>query len=394
MAENLNSEVEAKLLEVAGRVKALRMDMGLSVEQMAQKMGMTAEEYEQYEEGREDFNFSFCFKFANIAKVDIADILEGFSPSLTEYTVTRKGQGRPIARRVDSETKYLRLGSRFKNKMCEPYRVILPYSEEALNPPYKLVTHGGQEMNIVVRGTLKVMLGDSFEVLHPGDVIYFDPMTPHAEFALGGEDCEFYAIIIDPKLAERGEDEIAPYKTEIVTDSTTNVDAANLKDPVYAKYLNGILDNDGHLVDVEVNVPACKKFNFAYDCVDAIADKDPDKLAMLWVAKDCVTERRFTFSDMKKYSNMTANYFKSLGIGKGDKVMLVLKRHYQFWFAMLGLEKLGAVAIPATHLLRDKDYEYRFSAASVKAIFCTADDDAADEVEKAAAVYGLSALIL
>ena len=139
------------------------------------------------------------------------------------------------------------------------------------------------------------------------------------------------------------------------TDNVTNVDAANLEDPVYAHYLNGVLDENGTMVDVDVNVPACKKFNFAFDCVDVIADKNPNKLAMLWVAKDCVTEKRFTFADIKKYSNMTANYFKSLGIGKGDKVVLVLKRHYQFWFAMMGLEKLGAVAIPATHLLRDHD---------------------------------------
>lgn len=79
MAENLNNEMEAKLLEVAGRVKALRLDMGLTVEEIARKMELTPEEYERYEEGKEDFNFTFCFKFANIAKVDIADILEGFS---------------------------------------------------------------------------------------------------------------------------------------------------------------------------------------------------------------------------------------------------------------------------------------------------------------------------
>ncbi len=126
MAENQNMEVEAKLLEVAGRVKALRLDMGLSVEEAASKLELTPEEYERYEEGKEDFNFTFCFKFANLAKVDIADILEGFTPSLTEYAVTRLGQGRPIVRRADSQSKYLRLGSRFKNKMCEPFRVILP----------------------------------------------------------------------------------------------------------------------------------------------------------------------------------------------------------------------------------------------------------------------------
>ena len=125
MAENLNNEVEAKLLEVAGRVKSLRQDMGLSLEEAAAKMELTPEEYERYEEGKEDFSFTFCYKFANLAKVDIADILEGFSPSLTEYSVTRRGQGRPIVRRADSQTKYLRLASRFKNKMSnKTYDII------------------------------------------------------------------------------------------------------------------------------------------------------------------------------------------------------------------------------------------------------------------------------
>ena len=92
MAENLSNEASVKLLEVAGRVKALREDMGLSVEEAASKMEMTPEEYERYEEGQEDFNFSFCFNFAKLAKVDIADILEGSSPSLTEYAVTARGR--------------------------------------------------------------------------------------------------------------------------------------------------------------------------------------------------------------------------------------------------------------------------------------------------------------
>ncbi|WP_399552730.1 AMP-binding protein [uncultured Ruminococcus sp.] len=124
------------------------------------------------------------------------------------------------------------------------------------------------------------------------------------------------------------------------------------------------------------------KFNFAFDCVDAIANNTPDKLAMLHVDKNMV-ERRFTFNDMKRRSNQAANYFKSLGIKKGDRVMLVLKRHYQFWFSMLALHKLGAIAIPATNQLLAHDFEYRFQSAGVSAIVATADGLVADSVDEA-----------
>jgi acetyl-CoA synthetase len=127
-----------------------------------------------------------------------------------------------------------------------------------------------------------------------------------------------------------------------------------------------------------------ENFNFGYDIVDAWAEKEPEKLAMLHISKD-KTERRFTFSDIKKESNRSANYFKSLGIKKGDKVMLVLKRHYQFWFAMIGLNKLGAIAIPATNQLQEHDFEYRFNSAGVKAIICTGDGETANQVDIAGA---------
>ncbi|MBR2633888.1 MAG: AMP-binding protein, partial [Lentisphaeria bacterium] len=96
-------------------------------------------------------------------------------------------------------------------------------------------------------------------------------------------------------------------------------------------------------------------------------------------------ERTFTFSDMKKESARCANYFKALGIKRGDRVMLVLKRHYQYWFAVLGLHKLGAVAIPAPNQLLEKDFAYRFEAGKVKAILCTADGGVSDAVDEAAA---------
>ena len=116
---------------------------------------------------------------------------------------------------------------------------------------------------------------------------------------------------------------------------------------------------------IELEFP--DNFNFGYDVVDAIADKSPDKRAMVW----CNTENEehtFTFSDVKKYSNKYANVFKDAGISKGDRVMLVLKRHYEYWFAAVALHKLGAVMIPATHMLTVSDFVYRLKASKVKAV--------------------------
>ena len=125
---------------------------------------------------------------------------------------------------------------------------------------------------------------------------------------------------------------------------------------------------DGHvLLGLVVAFPHADQFNFAFDCVDAIAAKYPDKLAMLHLDHNKV-ERRFTFEDMSRASGRAANYFKALGIKRGDRVMLVLKRHYQFWFAILGLHKLGAVAVPATNQLQEHDFTYRFNAAEISAI--------------------------
>jgi len=113
-------------------------------------------------------------------------------------------------------------------------------------------------------------------------------------------------------------------------------------------------------------------FNFAYDVMDEWAKEKPEKLAMLWTSEDG-GEIRFTFRDIKEQTDRTAAYFQSLGIGKGDPVMLILKRHYQWWLSMLALHKLGAVAIPATHMLTKHDIVYRNQRAGVKAIVCAND---------------------
>ena len=118
---------------------------------------------------------------------------------------------------------------------------------------------------------------------------------------------------------------------------------------------------------------AKEDFNFAYDVMDAWAEEAPDKLALLWTSERG-EEKRFTFAQLKEQTDQAASYLQSLGIARGDMVMLILKRHYQWWLAMLALSKIGAVAIPATHMLTAHDIVYRNNRASVKAIVCVNDD--------------------
>ena len=125
-----------------------------------------------------------------------------------------------------------------------------------------------------------------------------------------------------------------------------------------------------------------ENFNFAYDVMDVWAEERPDKLALLWTNEQGA-ELRFTFQDLKEQTDQTAAYFQSLGIGHGDKVMLILKRHYHWWLAMLGLHKLGAVAIPATHMLTTHDIIYRNQRASVKAIVCADDTYIIEQIRAA-----------
>lgn len=125
-----------------------------------------------------------------------------------------------------------------------------------------------------------------------------------------------------------------------------------------------------------------ENFNFAYDVMDAWAEEKPDKIAMIWT-DDEGHEKFFTYKDLKLQSDQTASYFASLGIGHGDMVMLILKRRYEWWLSMLALHKLGAVAIPATHMLTKHDIIYRNNRASVKAIVCVGDSYVLTQIEEA-----------
>ncbi len=149
---------------------------------------------------------------------------------------------------------------------------------------------------------------------------------------------------------------------------------------IYQRFCTEIKDENGGLKKLALNYP--DNFNFGYDVVDEYAAVSPDKRAMVWCNVEN-EEHIFTFLDVKRYSNKMANVFREYGIGRGDRVMLVLKRHYEYWFAAVALHKLGAVMIPATHMLTVDDFVYRINASGVKAIVCTAQDDVPSTIKQA-----------
>ncbi|MCQ2440299.1 MAG: AMP-binding protein [Clostridia bacterium] len=360
-----------KLMEVATRIREMRQIFGFTEEEMAQKTEVTLSEYQDYETGKLDFPFTFIHKCSLAFGIGITDLLEGQSAHLSSYTVTRKGQGTQTAEEDGIEIR--NLAPMFRNKIAEPYWVKYEYSKELQNKPIHLTKHSGQEFDLVLKGRLKVQVGDNIEYLSEGDSIYYNSSTPHGMIAVDGEECLFVAVVLPGANQE-----------EILIRDTLLTSKNHNKKLVSEKFVSVKENQDGY--PISINFKNEDKFNFAFDIVDEIAKREPDKLALLHISQD-KTERRFTFNDIKRASNQCANYFKSLGIKKGDRVMLVLKRHYEFWFSIIALHKLGAIVIPATNQLQKHDFEYRFKAAGVSAIVCTSDGDVANQVDLASENY-------
>lgn len=146
---------------------------------------------------------------------------------------------------------------------------------------------------------------------------------------------------------------------------------------IYERFCREELDENGALKEFRLDYP--ESFNFGYDVVDAVADREPDKTAMVW----CNTEGEehfFTFSEIKEQSNKAANVFKAAGLKKGDRVLVVLKRHYEYWITAVALHKLGVVLIPATHMLTVDDFVYRIERAKANAIICTPQDGTPEKI--------------
>ena len=152
--------------------------------------------------------------------------------------------------------------------------------------------------------------------------------------------------------------------------------------PILGRFLKqtSFVSEEDYRKNLEFIIP--NNFNFAYDVVDAWAEVAPEKMALLWT-NDEGAERRLSFADLKKMSDQAASYLSSLGIDRGDMVMLIEKRRLEWWITMLALHKLGAVPIPATHMLTSHDIVYRNNAASVKAIICVGEPYVLGEVQKA-----------
>lgn len=369
--------LDARIKEVAERIKTLREIEGFSKSEIAEKTSVSLEKYELIEEGKSDFSFSFICLCARTLGVDVTDLLEGQSATLSGYELTRAGEGMKIVRRKEFE--YNNLASLFKNRIAEPFLVTAPFSEAEQHKDIKLAKHEGQELDIVLSGSLKIQIGDNIEILNAGDSIYYDSKTPHGMIAVGGEECKFYAIVLthNGKESDYIENISGSAEKETISEKVAPKRRES-EDMIYKNFVETGFDKNGVINHIEFK--NAENFNFAFDVVDRLAEREPEKLAMVYLSRE-KAEHRFTFDDIKRYSNKTANYFRALGIKKGDKVMLVLKRHYQFWFSILALHKIGAIAIPATNLLVEHDFDYRFKAAEVKAIVCTSDGDTAHQAE-------------
>ena len=356
----------SKIYEVAARIRELREIAGYSQEEMAQRTEVSPEMYRLYEEGQTDFPFTFIHKCALEFGVEITDLMEGKSARLTGYTVTRKGMGEVTAKETGLEIRSL--APLFKRKIAEPYFVRYEYVPEQQSRPIHLTRHSGQEFDLILSGSLKVQVGEHIEVLHEGDSIYYDSSKPHGMIAVDGADCLFCAVVLPGA------------ETEELEVRDTIVAAKQTEKLIYENFVTPQEDDKGLVTSLSFH--NTENFNFAFDIVDEMAKQKPDKLAMLHLDR-FGNERRFSFRQISRDSSRAANYFKSLGIKKGDRVMLILRRHYQFWFCILGLHKLGAIPIPATNQLVEHDLTYRFNAAGVKCVVATGVGEVAAQIDLA-----------
>ena len=228
--------LDFKIKEMAGRIRELREIENYTIEEMAAKVGVSAEEYRNCESGNGDLNFAFIYRCAMIFGVNVTEIVEGYSPNLKSFIVTRKEAGQEVAEAHGMT--YYNMAYAFQNRIAEPLYVRCKYDESAEQREIELTTHAGQECDIVVEGNLLIQIGEHQEVLGPGDSIYYDSDTPHGMIAVNGKDCVFYAIVLNPT----GEPipELTPSRAVAVKKATPDT-----KDRVYRKYVNVTKDENG-----------------------------------------------------------------------------------------------------------------------------------------------------
>ena len=183
--------------EVASRIKSLREDLELTLQEMADATGRSVAEYAAQESGEQDLSFTFLYKCAAKFGVDVIELLTGESPHLAGYSLVRADDGLSIKRREGFE--YLHKAPYFKNKICEPFLVTAPYIEEEQNAPIHLSYHKGQEFDYILSGKMRFAYEDHVEELEPGDTLLYDSGRGHGMIAIGGEPCIFLAIVMKPE---------------------------------------------------------------------------------------------------------------------------------------------------------------------------------------------------
>lgn len=188
--------MEPNIKEVAGRIRALREDMDLTMQEMADATGRSVAEYAAQESGEHDLSFTFLYKCAERLGVDVIELLTGENPHLTGYSLTRAADGLSIKRRAGFE--YLHKAPHFKGKLCEPFLVTAPYLEEEQNEPIHLSRHAGQEFDYILSGKMRFAYEDHVEELEAGDALLYDSGRGHGMIAIEGEPCTFLAIVIRP----------------------------------------------------------------------------------------------------------------------------------------------------------------------------------------------------
>jgi acetyl-CoA synthetase len=369
---NLRSVVmEQQILQIARRIGELRRIVGKTPEEMASVTNTTVEYYLDSEEGKNDFSFTFVYNCARAFGVDITELITGENAKLSTFSIVRRGEGIPLKRRKGFN--YNHLAANFKGRTSEPFSVVAKYDPAAEDKPIPLAVHSGEEFDYILRGVLKIEVAGHTDKLYPGDAIYYNSSEPHGMIAVDGEDCEFIAIVTDTH------GRAAEYHGLI--EPKAKPQQVNKR---YNDFVEAVENEKGELISI--SFPNKERFNFAYDILDAIAAETPDRLAMLHVDRE-KNERRFTFGDISRLSAKAANYFESAGIRRGDRVMLLVKRHWQFWVIMMALCRIGAVVIPATNMLMKKDFVYRFRSGGVAAVISTTDNGTIHQIELAQEEY-------
>lgn len=192
--------MEPNIKEVANRIQALREDMDITMQEMADATGRSLAEYAAQESGEEDLSFTFLYKCAQRLGVDVIELLTGENPHLTGYSLVRAEDGLVIKRRAGFE--YLHKAPHFRHKLAEPFLVTAPYIEEEQDKPIHLSYHTGQELDYIVSGKMRFRYEDHVEELEAGDLLMYDSGRGHGMIAIEGEPCVFLAIVMKPEGEE------------------------------------------------------------------------------------------------------------------------------------------------------------------------------------------------